>query len=431
MNPESNKDAETLYRSAMQYFRQGQWVQALEAFKQLQTINDNHPEVEHLIADIQLKLELERLHIPASQKKPQRTYWPFVLAGVVTVLLLIGAGVMVSGIASQPTVSPASQASAREVSLPTAAPTSTPRPSPTPIPTLTPEPTATLEPTSVPLAEPTAIPEPGLLIVKTADGEQLTRTTGNIIFIIDASGSMLAVTEQGRKIDVAREALRILVEKLPQTTKVGLSTYGIQRAKGCDDFQMLAPLGTLDNAAMLQLIDSVEPAPRSLTPIGFSLQRVADSLKDVQADTMIVLISDGEETCNADPAAVAAKIHADSPQIRIAVIGFSIGTDELRTRLSSIAESGNGPYFDAGNAPQLVNALQQAIAINYRVSDAKGNMIYSGALGSQIALDPGTYQVIIGDKNALAITVTVDAAQQSIIQIRERDGNIEADIVTP
>ena len=46
--------------------------------------------------------------------------------------------------------------------------------------------------------------------------------------------------------------------------------------------------------------------------------------------------------------------------------------EEWRARLSGIAQGGGGSYFDASNATQLVDALQQAIALTYRVRDAQG-----------------------------------------------------------
>lgn len=430
MDHQPSIQAEQLYAAGMELFRLGQWSEALEIFKQLQVSSDAYPEVDGLIADIHLKLELERLHVPVSQQQPRRARWPFVLAGTIVGLLLIGGVLFATGIVpGQAAPAPTPTRVVRVVTLPTAALTSTPRPSPTLLPTAMPEPTATPEPTLVPTAAPTVVLEPGALIVETANGEQLTRTTGNIALIMDASGSMLASIKQRRKIDMARDALKTLIEQLPDTTRVGLSTYGINLAKGCTDYVQLAPLGQLDRTAMTDLISTVEPAPKSVTPIGFSLQQLASSLKSVQGDTMIVLVSDGEETCKADPAAVAAQIHTDNPLIRIAVIGFDIGNDALRTQLSNIATNGGGPYFDAGDASQLVSALRQAIAISYRVTDSQGQLIYTGSLGSRITLEPGSYKVTIGDKSPLVLDVEISTAQQTAIQVRERNGQIEGSVI--
>jgi hypothetical protein len=82
-------------------------------------------------------------------------------------------------------------------------------------------------------------------------------------------------------------------------------------------------------------------------------------LKAAQGDTLVVLVSDGDETGNGDSAQAAAQIRATSPKIKVDVIGFHVCPEEWRARLSAIALNGGGSYFDAGDATQLVNALQQ------------------------------------------------------------------------
>ncbi len=419
-----------LYATGMELFRNNRWAEALAIFEQIQSHGDRYPELENLIADIQLKLELERLRAPMTSQKPKGLRWPiYVGAGVLAVLFIAG-GVFASGIASQPPVQEPVQ-TVRVVNLPTAAPTSTARPTATPQPTLTPEPTATPSPTIVPTEAPTVVPQPGVLLVQTANGEPLTKTTSNIAIILDASGSMLAKIGKDRKIDIARGALTTLIGQLADTTQVALSAYGITRANGCSNIQQLAPLAPLQRDSLLETIKAVEPAPNSPTPIGLALQKMAQSLAAIKSDTLLVLVSDGEETCDADPVAIAKQIHTDNPQIRVAVVGFNIGTDVSRARLSTIAESGGGTYFDASNAAQLVSALRQAITLTYHVIDMQGKEVYAGQLGSQITLDAGRYKVKIGDTNALLLDVDIRPAEQTSIQIQEKNGGIVGTIVTP
>src|SRR5262249_42864733 len=153
-----------------------------------------------------------------------------------------------------------------------------------------------------------------------------------------------------------------LVEKLPDTTKVALRTYGHRRTQDCNDVELVTPLGQLDRAALTARINSINPAPNSRTPIALSLQQVIEDLKDAQGEKRVVLVSDGDETCGGDPAQIAAQLHASNSSVRISVIGFNVGPADWRARLSAIAQGGGGSYFDAANATQLIDALQRAVA---------------------------------------------------------------------
>src|SRR5262249_17996428 len=150
-------------------------------------------------------------------------------------------------------------------------------------------PTATPQPTATP--EPTAVPQPGTLVVRMAKGQTLTRTIGNIEIILDASGSMRAKVDDRREIDIAHESLGALVEKLPDTTSVGLRTYGHRHSEDCNDVELIVPPGPLDRAALTGRINSINPAPNGRTPIGLSLQKVVEDMKGVQGDKLVVLVS--------------------------------------------------------------------------------------------------------------------------------------------
>jgi len=262
-----------------------------------------------------------------------------------------------------------------------------------------------------------------------AEGQSLTRAIGTIDIILDASGSMLAEVDGRRRIDIAHDALAHLVEQLPEATNVALRAYGHRRPRDCNDIELIAPLARLDRAAHTARINGVNPSPNGMTPIGLSLQQIADDLKGVSGDALVVLVSDGEETCNSDPAQIAAQLHADNPHLRVDVIGFSVGPDDSRARLTAIAQSGGGNYFDAGDANQLVAALQQAVTLTYRVLDSQGAEVFQGALGSSTTLPAGNYSVVIsGDEPLTVGDLRVGDGKSTTVELREEDGALKASI---
>jgi Ca-activated chloride channel family protein len=423
MHTERTSETDQVYAQGLAELRAGQWSAAVDTLSKLRATSRAYPEVDALIADALLKAEVERSKTPdgITPPKQRRFVTPRFLSAAI-VLFVVGGALLVAmrpfaarlqEVAPLPTVA---------LSLPTPAPTNTPLPTATPFPTSTPLPTAT--------PEPTAIPEPGALQVRMAEGQSLVRTIGNIEIILDASGSMGGLIDGRRKIDIAHDALAGLVAKLPDQTKVALRAYGHRQSGDCGDVELLTPLAPLDRGGLTALINAVNPAPRGMTPIGASLQQVGEDLKGAQGEVLVVLVSDGDETCDGDPVRVATEIHAADPKIKFDVIGFNVGPEDWRARLSGIAQGGGGSYFDASNATQLVDALQQAVALNFRVLDAQGKEVYSGALGSETTLPAGRYTVEISGASPLTISdIAVGGGASATVELREQDGVLKGAVV--
>lgn len=421
--------SEQLYALGLAHFRENRWEEAIQAFTALQERGDRYPELANLIADAQLKLELARTSAPITPvptaKKPNR----MLLAGAIAL------GVLVLGISAYVLTRPQTDVvrarPTQLASLPTLAPTSTGTPAPTRQPTMTPRPSPTLEPTITPVPEPTIVRGPGTLTVRTPDGVSLTRVTRNIALIFDASGSMLALLDGRPKIDIAREALGTLIEQLPDSTSISLRSYGHRRARDCTDTELLVPFEALDRAKLLARVNAIQAVPNGRTPIGLSLQETAKDIASASGDTLIVLVTDGEETCDANPVAIAAEIRAANPQVRIAVIGFSLD-DTTRSNVGAIATSGGGNYYDAADAAQLKTALQQAIVLPIRIYDSADTEVFSGVLGDSTDLPAGTYRVVIGGDTPLEVQkVTVGAEATTIVEIREANGKLNSSVVLP
>jgi Ca-activated chloride channel family protein len=426
MDDEQTFESEKLYMRGMAQLRAAQWKAAVETLSELRTISNAYPEVDTLIADALLKVEIDRLHAPDSMAPPKqrRLLRPRFLTAVL-VLFALGGALLIAmrSFAAVPTPAPPQPTSA--ASLPTPAPTNVPTATATPLPTAEPSPTA------LPTAAPAADLGPGALQVRMADGQALVRTIGNLEIILDASGSMNGEIDGRRKIDIAHEALAALVGKLPDRTNVALRAYGHRKGGDCSDVELLTPLGVLDRSALTTRINAVSPAQKGMTPIGASLQQVAQDLQGAQGDVLVVLVSDGDETCDGDPTQVATRIHADNPKIRFDVIGFNVGPEEWRARLSGIAQGGGGSYFDAKDAAQLVDALQQAVALTYRVLDAQGAEVFQGQLGAIATLPAGRYTVEIRGASPLTITDIVVGGATTAVELREADGVLKGAVVTP
>lgn len=173
------------------------------------------------------------------------------------------------------------------------------------------------------------------------------------LFILDGSGSMWGKVEGKAKIDLAKEAMTRLVKDFPTGVDMGLIAYGHRKEKDCDDIQVLAPLGS-GKDSIISAVDSI--TPKGKTPLTRAIRAAAAQLKGRDAPASIVVVSDGKESCNADPCAAAKEVRAAGVDLKIHVIGFDVTREEAK-QLQCIAANGGGKYFAAADAAELAKSF--------------------------------------------------------------------------
>ncbi|BBO84192.1 hypothetical protein DSCO28_47580 [Desulfosarcina ovata subsp. sediminis] len=183
-------------------------------------------------------------------------------------------------------------------------------------------------------------------------------TAGNILFILDASGSMWGQVEGQAKIAIAKEVLTGLVQELPDESTVGLVAYGHRRKGDCDDVEELIPLERLDKEKMTAKIQALNP--KGKTPISRSVRLTAERIKHLENETTIVLVSDGKETCDPDPCGLVRELKDAGIKFVMHVIGFDV-TEEEREQLECMAREGGGQYYTAGNAGEFLAAAREVV----------------------------------------------------------------------
>lgn len=199
---------------------------------------------------------------------------------------------------------------------------------------------------------------------------QAQAKTVNIEYILDASGSMNETVNGEMKIEIARKTLTDLVEKLPSDAaevdlNVGLRIYGHRTGAseapevGCKDTALEVPIRGVDTALIKGRIAGLKA--RGRTPIAYSLLQAKDDFPPAGegVENIIILVSDGKETCGGDPCATAKELHASGIKVKIHVVGFDIKREE-RAQLECIAKAAGGTYFAADSAASLSEALNKA-----------------------------------------------------------------------
>jgi von Willebrand factor type A domain-containing protein len=184
----------------------------------------------------------------------------------------------------------------------------------------------------------------------------------SVLLILDASGSMVARLPGGEsRIEIARRAIKGVAAQVPAQAQLSLRLYGAQsaaRQKNCQDTNVAVPFGPAGAAGDV-IAAAVDGAhAQGYTPIAHSLQEAAKDFPATAKERVIVLVSDGKETCQGDPA-VAAKALATSG-ITVHTIGFIVDT-AARGQLQAIARATGGSYFDAPVGPELPDTLKKAL----------------------------------------------------------------------
>jgi len=180
----------------------------------------------------------------------------------------------------------------------------------------------------------------------------------NLMFILDASGSMWGQVEGKAKIAIAKEVLVGLIKDLPNDAVVGLVAYGHRRKGDCDDVEELIALGPLNKPAMAAQIQQLNP--KGKTPISRSVRLTAERIKHLEDETAIILVSDGKETCDPDPCGLVKELKGTGIKFVMHVIGFDV-TEEEREQLECMAKAGGGTYYTAGNAGEFLAAAREVV----------------------------------------------------------------------
>jgi hypothetical protein len=237
---------------------------------------------------------------------------------------------------------------------------------------------------------------PGELRVLDNTGGSADLSGATVAVVLDASGSMLQRLNDRRRIDIAKAAITELVNKtLPESVSFTLRVFGHKEADSCrSDLEI--PLGPLDRAKASSLVASIQAMNLARTPIAESLRLAAGDAAGHSGSLLIILVTDGEETCDGDPAAVIRELVASGTEVRVNIVGFAIDELMLQETFAEWARLGNGRYFNAMDAEELTAGLRESVEQPFTVVDAEGHIVASGTVnGPPVSVAPGSYRVVL------------------------------------
>jgi Mg-chelatase subunit ChlD len=235
----------------------------------------------------------------------------------------------------------------------------------------------------------------------------------NVEFVLDASGSMLQRLGGVRRIELAKTALSELArDALPASSAFALRVFGHEQAGSCrTDLEI--PLAKIDRAAAVARIQALGAMNLAKTPIAASLLKVKDDLAGASGPRLVVLVTDGEETCEGDPKAAIAALRAGGVDVRVDIVGFAVDEVVLEDTFREWARLGGGSYFDANDGEQLRKAMRDALQPSFEVL-AGAKVVATGAVnGEAVALPVGSYRVRLrgSGKDLGAVAIEAEAVR--------------------
>lgn len=181
---------------------------------------------------------------------------------------------------------------------------------------------------------------------------------GQVVLVLDASGSMFnKLADRRFRIEAAKQVTSQFVDALPaQGIDVGLRIYGsklpAKDPASCQDSQLFVPVAGTDKPRLKKTITDSQAL--GSTPIAYSLDKALGDFPAGKAGSkVVVLVTDGEESCKGDVRAAAGRLKAAGIDLR--VIGFDLSQQAAATF------NGVGTFENAKNAKELAGALGRAV----------------------------------------------------------------------
>lgn len=173
-----------------------------------------------------------------------------------------------------------------------------------------------------------------------------------VIIVVDASGSMGEGGTFGgsSRMDRAKSSIDHVVRGLPDPITIGLIEF-----TSCSNVRRDKFYASRERAALLAEVNRL--TPQQGTPLAGSIKRAGD-IASQDAESVVVLVTDGDDSCGGDPCAEARAIKARKPNVKINIIDLSGGGQS--SVLQCVAKATGGQVLKPNSAMEMNRAVQRA-----------------------------------------------------------------------
>ncbi len=205
--------------------------------------------------------------------------------------------------------------------------------------------------------------------------------TTRILFVLDASGSMLAPWEGRPRWDAAKEILSKIVDSASSLPNVqtALRIYGHQysnKEKNCKDSKLELNFSANQGTAIRAKLASI--TPKGVTPIAYSLEQAVNDFPDSpNMRNVIILITDGIESCQGDPCAISLGLQRKGIFLKPFIIGMGIEKNYAD------AFACMGRFINAKNPADFMGAMREVIKQTLGKTSIKVELLDENGAGNE------------------------------------------------
>ncbi|MGB0897363.1 MAG: vWA domain-containing protein [Flavobacteriaceae bacterium] len=213
------------------------------------------------------------------------------------------------------------------------------------------------------------------LVLFSTFGTAQTKQKTRILFVLDASQSMLGQWDGQQKMRIAARLLSNAMDSLKpvENLEVGLRVYGHQFSvaageRSCEDTKLEVPFGPNGYDKIKTTLSNLYP--KGTTPIAYSLEQTKNDFPPCSdCRNIIILITDGIEECDGDPCAVARALQKNGVTLKPFVIGMGLDV-EIIDAFRCI-----GTFYETKDEESFKNVLNVVISQAMNNTTVQVNLI--------------------------------------------------------
>ncbi len=207
----------------------------------------------------------------------------------------------------------------------------------------------------------------GFLPIEGRAADEVVPCTEDAMIVFDASGSMAGSLAEGigakiRRIDEVRKALAQALPRVTHFRKIGLITYGPGPYQQCNVNLDLKPIADAAEP-ILHVVDGLNPAGK--TPMTEAVEQAAEVLDYKAKPGIIVVLTDGEETCGGAPCDLGKVLKNEGARLTVHVIGFRMTAfwtaAQSALDVQCLAKETGGLYIATNSQEELVKAFEKTL----------------------------------------------------------------------
>ena len=185
------------------------------------------------------------------------------------------------------------------------------------------------------------------------------------MIVFDASGSMTGMgfgERTERRIEQVQRALATVLPDIAPMRHLGLIVFGPGSRQACQNVDLRLRPGPNSAARIMSEVKGLQPYGQ--TPLTGAVGAAADALDFRDRPAVIVLLTDGEETCHGEPCSLANELRRQGLDVTVHVIGYMLrfASEPSGGQFARcLSENTGGMFLSAESTEELIEALRKTL----------------------------------------------------------------------